>query len=141
MEKSSGNHQWFQSFEKARCLHKEKEASDHSVLLLDTNPKTLRKWGRFIFDKRWAQNQESLDLVKKEWKKHHAGSAMFRLKMKIKECRLAFQKWSKKNKSNAGKDIRLLKQQLHEAKTGDYTINKDAILELKHELSLAYKEE
>lgn len=84
------NHDWLQNFEKARCLHIQKEALDHSVLLLNTNPRAPKRRGRFIFDKRWAQSQDSQELVHKEWMKHHVGSAMFRLKMKLKSCRWAF---------------------------------------------------
>ena len=57
LDRALGSMDWFQDFESAKCHHIETLASDHSLLLLDTNPGIERKKKRFYFDKRWLQKE------------------------------------------------------------------------------------
>ena len=54
---------------KAKCVHLQNEASDHCMLLLDTEPKH-RKWKhRFSFDKNWVQHKEVRGIIASAWGK------------------------------------------------------------------------
>ena len=59
---------WHEAFERAKCIHIEKEASDHSLLLIDTTLAHRKTEGRFYFDNRWGQNPEVKDLITKAWR-------------------------------------------------------------------------
>ncbi|XP_071933546.1 uncharacterized protein [Coffea arabica] len=60
---------WRREHGKAKCVHLHNEASDHCMLLLDTEPK-YRKWKkRFYFDKNWVQNKEVKGIITTAWGK------------------------------------------------------------------------
>ena len=48
LDRVLGSMDWFQDFESAKCHHIETLASDHSMLLLDTNPGIERKKKREV---------------------------------------------------------------------------------------------
>ena len=62
-----GSVSWVQKFEKATCERIEKEASDHYLLILDTNPQQRKVKRRFYFDQRWAKDKESDTVIKRAW--------------------------------------------------------------------------
>ena len=67
------NQEWCQKFETAKCMHIEKEASDHSMIMLDIKPRTRKVGGRFYFDKRWVQNQQIQELISRAWDEPQQG--------------------------------------------------------------------
>ncbi|XP_071902526.1 uncharacterized protein [Coffea arabica] len=93
--------EWMQRYEKARCNHGEIEASDHLMLIVDTNSDTKRKKRRFYFDQRWTKNPETMEVIQGVWRKDHLGSRMFKVTRKIKECRIAILEWRKKVQGNS----------------------------------------
>ncbi|XP_071905627.1 uncharacterized protein [Coffea arabica] len=141
LDRALANQEWAQTFEIAKCTHIEKEASDHSLLMIDTMPKRRKEGRRFYFDKRWAQNQQVEEVISGAWDKPQQGSKMFSLARKIKNCKTSLIDWSKASKTNFGKEIKALKQQIMEAKNGKYEKNKGIIAELRLKLSQAYKQE
>lgn len=60
---------WRNRFGKAKCSHIHNEASDHRMLLLDTEPVGRRWKKRFYFDKRWLQYKEVHNVVGNAWRK------------------------------------------------------------------------
>ncbi|XP_071921715.1 uncharacterized protein [Coffea arabica] len=69
---------WFQMFGEATCKHVENEASDHAMLVLTTIPEQKKMRKRFVFDQKWAQNQETEVVVKNAWEKPQAQKARSR---------------------------------------------------------------
>ncbi|XP_071933655.1 uncharacterized protein [Coffea arabica] len=55
--------EWMQRYEKARCKHVETEASNHLMLIIDTNPENNKRRRRFYFDQRWTKNPETKDVI------------------------------------------------------------------------------
>ncbi|XP_071918974.1 uncharacterized protein [Coffea arabica] len=49
---------WSRDHGRAKCVHIQNEASDHCMLLLDTEPKNKKWKKRFYFDKNWVQHRE-----------------------------------------------------------------------------------
>ncbi|XP_071918831.1 uncharacterized protein [Coffea arabica] len=141
LDRALANQEWAKKFETAKCLHIEKEASDHSLIMIDTIPKKRKGGSRFHFDKRWAQNHQIQDEFDRAWATPQKGSKMFSLTRKIKYCKTRLIEYSKKNKTNFGNEIKSLKQKILEAKKGKYEKNKGVVAELKLKLSQAYKQE
>ena len=56
---------------------------------------------------------------------------MFSLTRKIRKCKTSLIEYSKKNQTNFGKEIKVLKQKILEAKKGKWEENKGVIAELK----------
>ena len=99
-------------------MHLQNEASDHCMLLLDTEPKH-RKWKhRFSFDKNWVQHKEVRGIIASAWGKQQRGSRGFRLKQKIKECRMALLQWRRHYNANVKTQIWRIKKEITEVHRG-----------------------
>lgn len=133
--------EWFQEFERARCQHIDTLASDHSILLLDTNPGIGRKKKRFYFDKRWLHKEGIQEVVEQAWNKEEHGSKMFKVTRKIRNCRIELLKWRNKVQSNSRSKINDLKQELDRVRNSDSDKRNGEVRELKKQLAEAYKEE
>ncbi|XP_071939813.1 uncharacterized protein [Coffea arabica] len=126
--------QWRKEFEKAKCLHIQNEASDHAMMLLDTDS-CGRKWKRrFFFDRNWLKHKEVGELISREWGRQQDGSRCFKLHQKIKSCRFALLNWNRQRNNNAKNEIRELRQKWHANRIGK-------VRELKKRLEEAYKRE
>lgn len=53
------------SFPKTKKIHLTNSTSDHSPILLDTDPTCMHKSSRFIYDNRWSVHNSYHELVKK----------------------------------------------------------------------------
>ena len=100
-----GTQDWREKFAKATCLHVETEASDHCMLVLDTQPGGRRWKRRFVFDKRWMLKEDIGKVIGEAWQEEQAGSKMFRVKCKIKNVRMNLLRWSRGSCCNARKHI------------------------------------
>ncbi|XP_071903082.1 uncharacterized protein [Coffea arabica] len=132
---------WSQCYEDAKCLHIESIASDHSMLLLETEKERKRWKKRFQFDKRWLQHKDIEDVVKKAWSVQCEGTRWFKIKEKIKNCRLALLKWSSSKKGNSLDRIKWCKDQIEEIKASEAENKGPRIQELKEHLKVAYDNE
>lgn len=70
--------------EKRVVKHMERQASDHCILVVDTNPEKVRTKRRFYFDKRWIDKPGVEEIIKKTWELECIGSPMFKVACKIK---------------------------------------------------------
>ncbi|XP_071920779.1 uncharacterized protein [Coffea arabica] len=141
LDRCLGSVGWMQLYENVTCEHIEKEASDHYLLMVDTNPQQRRGKRRFFFDQRWAKDKASDMVIKTAWGREQHGSRMFKVVGRIKECRLALIDWNKTAKGNAKAKIQEIKKQLKATKAADEWCNKGVITTLKLQLSKAYKDE
>ena len=64
LDRCLGSVGWVQLYEKVTCEHIEQEASDHCLLMVDTNPQQRRVKRRFFFDQRWAKDKASEAVIK-----------------------------------------------------------------------------
>lgn len=64
LDKFFGVSQWLKENNNAVVEHVEKHSSDHSMLVLDTNPALERKKKRFYFDKRWLGKSGIEEVIK-----------------------------------------------------------------------------
>ncbi|XP_071933729.1 uncharacterized protein [Coffea arabica] len=132
---------WFQMFGEATCKHVENEASDHAMLVLTTIPEQKKVRKRFVFDQKWAQNQETEVVVKNAWEKPQVGSRMFKITRKIRECRIALLSWNRMHQQNTATLIREIKKKIQELKESNDKGKRGKMVEMKLKLSSAYKAE
>lgn len=90
----------------------EKTASDHNLLMVDTDPAVERKKGRFYFDKRWLHKAGIEELISKAWGTKCIGSTMFQVAQKIKRCRIELLKWHSQQECNSVSKIQKLKEEM-----------------------------
>ncbi|KAL3527945.1 hypothetical protein ACH5RR_012601 [Cinchona calisaya] len=58
---------WAQKLDKAVCSHVSNEASDHAILLLETNLVSANRKKRFLFDIRWIKHGEVEKVIAEAW--------------------------------------------------------------------------
>ncbi|XP_027088449.1 uncharacterized protein [Coffea arabica] len=133
--------QWNLKFEKAKCTHIKSHASDHSALLLDTNPMKRNRKKRFFFDERWLQREGITQVIKEAWDKNVEGSRMFHIKTKVRNCRIALLRWSNKSNKNSRKRIESIKEKLDQIQGTSLPSIRKEKASLKMQLKEAYKDE
>ncbi|XP_027166673.1 uncharacterized protein LOC113766707 [Coffea eugenioides] len=77
LDRCLANQGWIQQFKDARCTHVHKEASDHCIVLMDTEPAKKKYKRRFHFDQRWTYEEETNTVISNAWKEHQQGSRFF----------------------------------------------------------------
>ncbi|XP_071923241.1 uncharacterized protein [Coffea arabica] len=133
--------EWSKCYEEANCTHIESQASDHSMLLLETQKDRKQRRKRFQFDKRWLQQSEVDEVVKKAWDIPCTGTRWFKVKEKIKNCRIELLKWSSSKKGNSSEKIKWCKSQIEEIKASNGDNKKQQVQDMKGQLKKAYEEE
>ncbi|XP_027127794.2 uncharacterized protein [Coffea arabica] len=141
LDRVLGSMDWFQDFESAKCHHIETLASDHSLLLLGTNPGIERKKKRFYFDKRWLQKEGIQQVVEQAWGRDEQGSKLFKVTRKIRNCKIELLKWRNNAQTNSRSKIDGLKQDLEKTRNAGLANKKEKCQDLKRQLANAYKEE
>lgn len=68
----------------AEVQHVFRQAFDHLLLLLDSQPTRVKARARFIFETSWTKELEGEKLVKAVWSREVQGSRMFKVKQKLK---------------------------------------------------------
>nr|XP_027125657.1 uncharacterized protein LOC113742133 [Coffea arabica] len=133
--------EWCEVFKDARVTHFEVEASDHNILLLETEPRIRKPKRRFHFDSRWLQYREVEGIIQEAWGKNQVGSRGVRISRKIKQCRMNLSAWSRTLKLNSKKEIKRIKEEIHATRSRNGNNAKEAIKMLRKQLSEAYKQE
>ncbi|KAL3344190.1 hypothetical protein AABB24_023561 [Solanum stoloniferum] len=76
---------WRLEFPLAQTIHLNTEASDHSALLLNTDPKLIRKKRCFYFDKRWSEKDVVNNLVIRSWQEQVNDFEQSKVSFKLKK--------------------------------------------------------
>nr|XP_027123998.1 uncharacterized protein LOC113740655 [Coffea arabica] len=126
---------WSLVFDKAKCKHVDTFASNHSMLMIDTR----KRKRRFYFDKRWLKREGIQDVIRNAWEKDCEGSRMFRVKCKIRNCRIELLKWKNNSNCNAKKKIIQIKSQLEKLQSSTHYGTRKETVSLKEQLKEAYK--
>ena len=88
--------------------------SDHSYVLLDTNPAQLFKRKTiFRYQPNWSAYAEVQRTVRKEWTGRTYGTAMFRFTRKLRSIKSALKPWSKTKFNNFRSQIDKNTTKLH----------------------------
>ncbi|XP_027076005.1 uncharacterized protein [Coffea arabica] len=132
---------WCEVFKDARVTHIEVEASDHNIILLETEPRIRKPKRRFHFDPRWLQYREVEGLIQEAWGKNQVGSRGVRISRKIKQCRMSLSAWSRTLKLNSRIEIKRIKEEIQDSRTRNGSDNKETIRMLRKQLFDAYKQE
>lgn len=90
LDRFFGSAHWMLTFDTAEVVHILRQASDRSLLMLDTKPQRVKTKSRFIFESTWAELPESEDLIKAEWCKAESGSRMYQVHLKLKRYKIIF---------------------------------------------------
>lgn len=90
-----GTKDWVEKMGKAKCLHVDTEASDHCMLVLDTRPARRRGKKRFMFDRRWLQQEDIGEVIRKAWGEQQQGSRLYKVQCKIRQVRMDLLRWNK----------------------------------------------
>lgn len=69
LDRFFGASSWLTKRPRAHVHHMEKQTSNHSLLVLETEPVVHKFKNRFCFDQRWLQRLEITEIVKKAWRK------------------------------------------------------------------------
>lgn len=125
----------------ATVKHILRQASDHSMLLLDTNPLRQKTKGNFIFYAKWIKEQESEDIVKEVWKRPVEGSRMYKVQKRWKWCKLSFIQWRKKQTGNARVEIEIIQEEIETMQRMKGQRDWGKWNQLKASLNEAYKAE
>ncbi|KAH0633124.1 hypothetical protein KY284_035910 [Solanum tuberosum] len=107
---------WRLEFHLAQIIHLNTEASDHSALLLNTDPKPIRKKRRFYFDKRWSEKDAVNNLVTRSWQEQVDGFEQSKVSFKLKKCRASLMSWLRRGKGNSKQRIIGIKSQIDKLK-------------------------
>lgn len=84
LDRFLGSVEWMLHFDTAEVTHILRQVSNHSLLILDTQPQRVKTSVRFIFDSRWTKLPECEEIIKKEWQKPACGSRIFSVQQKLK---------------------------------------------------------
>lgn len=82
-----GSVEWLLEFDKSVAKHILSQSSDHSMVLLDSDTQQQKWKPRFTFDSRWSRVQSCVNVIKESWNVNVAGSRMFILHKKVRNCR------------------------------------------------------
>ncbi|XP_071902615.1 uncharacterized protein [Coffea arabica] len=141
LDRAFGSVAWVNAYPSTKVVHLKNQASDHSMVLLDSNPKPKKARRRFHFDARWLQYFEVEGVVRNAWNRQIEGSKGFKVAKKVKECRNALTRWNKGINSNSKKEIKKLKEELEKIQIASGGNKSTMADELKKLLIDAYKKE
>ncbi|GER27744.1 DNAse I-like superfamily protein [Striga asiatica] len=114
LDKAFGSMGWIADYAGAKVLNLYRSASDHGMLILDSDGQQQKKPRRFSFDKRWIKMEGCKETIEAAWDRTHFGTPMFILKESIKQTRVALFQWSKNFISQGKERIQTLTLKLEE---------------------------
>lgn len=141
LDKFFWSSEWMIQCDTAEVLHVSRQASDHSLLVLETMPKRTKTRSSFIFYSKWANMQGTKELVKETLEKPVLGSRMFKVQQKLKHCKIKFIEQRKAHGKNAKVDIELIQKEMDAMQAAGGRRDQNKWKQLKCHLSDAYKEE
>lgn len=86
---------WRLAFPKASITHLGTIGSDHTPILLNTNPMDYFAHRPFRFEAAWARGPRRHDVILEAWNEDNGGSKFIRLCRKQEATRKALRKWNK----------------------------------------------
>lgn len=131
-----GSADWHVDFDKTEVQYILNQPSDHSMLVLVTNPQQPKVKSRFIFDNRWSRMQRCTKVIQNNWKVEVEGSKMFKFHNKVKHYREQLLEWRKKKNTNSGIHIEGIKRLDRNNKGGGWDTWYDLRTQLENHTTL-----
>lgn len=82
-----GSAEWNIENDKAEVQHFVKHSSDHTMVMLDTQPDQPPRKSRFIFDNRWLNRPGYTEAIQNSWSSNESGSRMYQFHRKLRNVR------------------------------------------------------
>lgn len=95
LDRAVASVEWRELFPFAVVFNEVMVGSDHSPIVVDTNPKLDRPRKVFRFESFWTTEEECGEIIKEEWSRDLGGTAMSRLERRLHRCRSRLQEWGK----------------------------------------------
>ena len=86
---------WILAYPGATIVHLGAIKSDHTPILLDTNPRSNFAHRPFRFEVTWVRDDWCHEVIESAWRDQVAGSEFIRLYKKQASTRDALRKWNK----------------------------------------------
>lgn len=139
LDRAFGNSEWFSLFPRSHTIYLERLESDHRPILTNIRGIESRRVGRFMYDKRWSNKPEVVELIRKGWISH-TSNASASVSERIAACRKILSKWKRSEVSNSKRMIVKLRVELEqEEMKSDPSMPR--IIFLKLELAKLFQEE
>ncbi|CAA0810987.1 Unknown protein, partial [Striga hermonthica] len=108
LDKVFTSQEWLLKFPKMEVSNFFRSASDHNVILYDTEMELQSSRRRFVFDRNWLKMEGIEEAVAKGWEMDSEGSEMFKIHQKVKHTKKAILSWYNPVKRNNEKLIQTL---------------------------------
>lgn len=112
LDRFFGLAEWMVEKDIVKVSHILRQASNYSLLILDTQPLRRNTKSRFIFESQWIKNQTCDKLVQEAWSTVGRASRMFQVKQKLKCYKLSLLKWKREQRKNDRLKIELIQKEI-----------------------------
>lgn len=112
LDRFFGSWAWMLQHDSAVVTHVKRQASDHSLLVLDSNLGRIKTRARFFIESRGIKDPEIEEFVWEVWSQQVWGTVMFRLQQKLKRCKVKCIEWRKRRKLNFREEIELIQKEM-----------------------------
>ncbi|KAF7151640.1 hypothetical protein RHSIM_Rhsim02G0183800 [Rhododendron simsii] len=132
---------WCLLFNQSSVTHLETVGSDHNALLLNLRAISTKNRVPFLFDARWANDDEVREIIRQSWASSIQGSRSFSVFKKIQTCGAFLTNWKRRKWADSGKVIEELKSKVFRLRNSDKGPPPGTIQNLKWRLKLEWDKE
>ncbi|GER55493.1 DNAse I-like superfamily protein [Striga asiatica] len=112
LDKIFASFDWLARFPRMEASNYFRSASDHNVLLFDTELEINKRHKRFQFNSGWVEMEGVSEAVREGWQISVDGSALYQVHQKIKNTRMALLAWHKPHHRNQERTIKVLTEKM-----------------------------
>ncbi|CAA0823185.1 Unknown protein, partial [Striga hermonthica] len=141
LDKVFSSWDWMTNFPNMKVSNFYRSASDHNVILINTDTEVGKRRKRFLFDKAWVKMEGVTEAVKEGWQVEVEGSFMFQVHQEIKQTRMALLSWYKPIHRNSDKEIKQLTSKMEDMRKNGQNIDWKDWSETKTKLDDAHRAE
>ncbi|KAG5563119.1 hypothetical protein RHGRI_005763 [Rhododendron griersonianum] len=112
LDRALADVEWRNLFPLAQVLHEVRIGSDHCPLVIKCRVPLKRIPYTFKFESMWSSHPDCEQVVAKEWECQHRGSDMYGLVQRLKCCKEALLRWSKRTFGKDKLRLKVLQEKL-----------------------------
>lgn len=109
LDRALGNSEFFALFPRVQAEVLERFGSYHCPMFLRLANENVTRTSRFMFDKRWLEKPEVLEIVRNGWGYLDGSKSLVD---RISDCRRALSKWKHTTNTNSKTRIKRLREKL-----------------------------
>lgn len=132
---------WVLEFQSAQVLHLEKQSLNHSILVLNSNPKVTKYKRRFFLNNQLLDNTTIINTIGQAWNQPQRSHFMIQVRDKIKETYIALLKLKGSLDHNSAHTINSVKIEIEQIQIQGSLRKWSKWSALKKQLDQAYNEE